>query len=248
VGSSSQSIEAYAERDRPEPAASRRSVLLSAAVVAAAAVPCLSAPGPAAAIQGITAGRLPGVSKDTDAEGFLTYQRPEGKSGGHGVGWSEIPRYSFKLPEGWEETPVSIADLGGTEIDLRYASKGQGDVIVIVAPVLRFKDIGFNADVTLEDLGPPDRLILGFAPELIGGPLPDDAVSATEVVQKEGHTYYQWEVEVAGAKKPYHYVSMTAVGNRAFLLATAANPRQWRAAKEKLRTIQQSFFVPPKTA
>ena len=24
------------------------------------------------------------------------YQRPEGKSGGHGVGWSEIPRYKFK--------------------------------------------------------------------------------------------------------------------------------------------------------
>lgn len=61
-------------------------------------------------------GPATGVSKDTDAEGFLTYQRPEGKSGGHGVGWSEIPRYSFKLPEGWEETPVSIADLGGTEV------------------------------------------------------------------------------------------------------------------------------------
>lgn len=51
-----------------------------------------------------------------DAEGFRSYQRPEGKSGGHGVGWSEIPRYSFRLPDGWEETPVSIADLGGTEV------------------------------------------------------------------------------------------------------------------------------------
>jgi hypothetical protein len=26
-------------------------------------------------------------------------------------------------------------------------------VIVVVAPVLRFKDVGFNANVTLEDLG-----------------------------------------------------------------------------------------------
>lgn len=57
-----------------------------------------------------------GLSKEVDAEGFRSYQRPEGKSGGHGVGWSEIPRYSFKLPDGWEETPVSIADLGGTEV------------------------------------------------------------------------------------------------------------------------------------
>lgn len=27
-----------------------------------------------------------------------------------------MPRYSFKVPEGWQETPVSIADLGGTEV------------------------------------------------------------------------------------------------------------------------------------
>lgn len=51
-----------------------------------------------------------------DAGGFRQYVRPEGKSGGHGVGWSEIPRYKFKIPDGWEETPVSIADLGGTEV------------------------------------------------------------------------------------------------------------------------------------
>lgn len=47
------------------------------------------------------------------------------------------------------------------QIDLRYADAKQGDVIVVVAPVLRFKDVGFNANVSLEDLGPPDRLISG---------------------------------------------------------------------------------------
>ncbi|GIL48056.1 hypothetical protein Vafri_4764 [Volvox africanus] len=73
------------------------------------------------------------------------YVRPEGKSGGHGVGWSEIPPYKFRVPKGWEEIPVSIADLGGTEIDLRYQNKEQGDLAVVVAPVLRFMDVGFNA-------------------------------------------------------------------------------------------------------
>ncbi len=52
----------------------------------------------------------------------MTYTRPEGKSGGHGVGWSEIPRYSFKVPQGWQESPVSIADLGGTEVQLSICS------------------------------------------------------------------------------------------------------------------------------
>jgi len=46
--------------------------------------------------------------------------------------------------------------------------------------------------VTLEDLGSPERLISGFAPEVIGSPLPDDGVTSTEVVQKDGRTYYQW--------------------------------------------------------
>jgi len=45
--------------------------------------------------------------------------------------------------------------------------------------------------VTLEDLGSPERLISGFAPEVIGSPLPDDGVTSTEVVQKDGRTYYQ---------------------------------------------------------
>lgn len=35
---------------------------------------------------------------------------------------------------------MSIADLGGTEIDLRFANSKQGRVFVIVAPVLRFAD------------------------------------------------------------------------------------------------------------
>ncbi|GLI69547.1 hypothetical protein VaNZ11_014098 [Volvox africanus] len=100
---------------------------------------------PSQAIQGLTAGRIPGLSKEPDQEGFYMYVRPEGKSGGHGVGWSEIPPYKFRVPKGWEEIPVSIADLGGTEIDLRYQNKEQGDLAVVVAPVLRFMDVGFNA-------------------------------------------------------------------------------------------------------
>ena len=37
---------------------------------------------------------------------------------------------------------------------------------MIVAPVLRFKEVGFNADVSLEDLGSAEKLITGFAPEV----------------------------------------------------------------------------------
>ena len=35
--------------------------------------------------------------------GLRTYRRPDGKSGGHGVGWSPMTPYSFKVPQDWEE-------------------------------------------------------------------------------------------------------------------------------------------------
>ena len=34
-------------------------------------------------------------------------------------------------------------------------------MLVVVAPVLRFRDVGFNANVTVEDLGRPEDIIAG---------------------------------------------------------------------------------------
>ncbi|GAB4820194.1 hypothetical protein N2152v2_007240 [Parachlorella kessleri] len=212
----------------------RRLVLAAAA---AASCSLLLPTTPASAVQGITAGRIPGIT-GPDAQGFLTYTRPEGKSGGHGVGWSEVPRYSFQVPAGWEEVPVSIADLGGTEIDLRFSSDDQGKLQVVVAPVLRFRDVGYNADVRIDELVPPERLIEGFAPELYGKPITEEDVLDTRVEKYDGVPYYLWEL------RPHNLVTATAVGNRVFILAVSANGRQWRKGEDKLRHIQESFRVP----
>lgn len=82
-----------------------------------------------------------GLTPDPNMPGFDVYERPSGKSGGHGIGWSEIPQYQFRVPETWGEVPVSIADLGGTEIDLRFKCRDEGDLSVVVAPVLRFRHV-----------------------------------------------------------------------------------------------------------
>ena len=42
---------------------------------------------------------------------------------------------------------------------------------IVVAPVLRFLDVGFNSDVRIQELGSPEKLISGFGPELFGSPL-----------------------------------------------------------------------------
>jgi len=258
------SIISCASQSDPKPplGLDRRQALASvAATLAVSTFPS----GNANAIQGLTAGRIPGVT-GPDKDGYYTYTRPEGKSGkffkisnshtpktkfrlliqvhidliagGHGVGWSEIPRYSFKIPEGWDETPVSIADLGGTEIDLRYGKEDCGSLFIVVAPVLRFLDVGYNADVRIGELGPPDKIISGFAPELFGSPIVDGDVLATETATKDGLDYYYWEV------KPHHLIAATAVGNRLFILSTTSNSLQWRRAATNLRIIQKSFTVP----
>eukprot|EP00958_Prasinococcus_capsulatus_P015460 scaffold1646_cov384-Prasinococcus_capsulatus_cf.AAC.11 len=82
----------------------------------------LSSAAPSArAVNGMFAGRVPGITTELDENGFYTYTRPNGKGGGHGVGWSEFPPYTFLVPPGWDEVPVSIADLVRTELQHRHA-------------------------------------------------------------------------------------------------------------------------------
>ncbi|XP_073012940.1 psbP domain-containing protein 4, chloroplastic isoform X1 [Typha latifolia] len=188
-----------------------------------------------AVTQGLLAGRIPGLS-DPDEKGWRTYRRPDDKSGGHGVGWSPIIPYTFKVPDGWEEVPVSIADLGGTEIDLRFGNSQEGRLFVIVAPVLRFSDIiGDNAKI--EQIGTPEKVINAFGPEVIGENV-EGRVLATEVAEHEGRTYYQFELE-----PPHALITATAAGNRLYLFNVTANGLQWKRHYKDLKQIANSFRV-----
>ncbi|WOL01559.1 psbP domain-containing protein 4, chloroplastic [Canna indica] len=187
-----------------------------------------------AVTQGLLAGRIPGLS-DPDENGWRTYRRPDDKSGGHGVGWSPIIPYSFKVPEGWEEVPVSIADLGGTEIDLRFANSKEGRLFVIVAPVQRFADI--EGEAQLEKIGPPDKVISAFGPEVIGENV-EDKVLSTQVVEHSGRTYYQFELE-----PPHVLITATAAGNRLYLFNVTGSGLQWKRHYKDLKQIADSFRV-----
>ena len=105
---------------------------------------------------------------------------------------------------------------------------------------MRFRDVGVNADVRIDELGTPEQIIAGFAPEIFGGPISDeDDIFKTEIITKDGDVpYYFWEV------KPHSLVAATAVGNRLFMQVITANNRQWRKSSDELRVIQKSFHVP----
>jgi hypothetical protein len=144
--------------------------------------------------------------------------------------------YSFKVPQDWEEVPVSIADLGGTEIDLRFQNPQEGNISVIVAPVLRFSStLGDNA--TIEAVGTPDKVISAFGPEITGQNV-EGKVKSMDVKQYDGRTYYQFELD-----GPHLLVAATAAGNRLYLMSVSANGRQWKKYAPVLKEIVDSFRV-----
>nr|XP_011470631.1 PREDICTED: psbP domain-containing protein 4, chloroplastic-like [Fragaria vesca subsp. vesca] len=203
----------------------RRSVVLSGASLVSSAV--LGSPGDGLAVikQGLLAGRVPG---------WRTYRRPDEKSGGHGVVWSPIIPYLFSVPQGWEEVPVSIADLGGTEIDLRFGSANEGRLSVILAPVLRFLD-NFDGDATIEKIGRPETVINAFGPEVIGENV-EGKVMSINVVQDSGRTYYQYELE-----PPYVLITETCSRNLLYLFNVTGSGLQWKRHYKDLKKIADSF-------
>lgn len=213
----------------------RRSVVLSGASLVSSAVLGFPGEGLAVVKQGLLAGRIPGLS-EPDEQGWRTYRRPDEKSGGHGVGWSPIIPYVFSVPQDWEEVPVSIADLGGTEIDLRFGSSKEGRLSVIVAPVLRFAD-NLDGDATIEKIGRPETVINAFGPEVIGENV-EGKVMSVNVVQDSGRTYYQYELE-----PPHVLITATAAGNRLYLFNVTGSGLQWKRHYKDLKKIADSFRV-----
>eukprot|EP00898_Chlorokybus_atmophyticus_P005295 jgi/Chlat1/5767/Chrsp387S05493 len=216
----------------------RRSLLVGAASLAAAFSVSGASVSPASAVQGLTAGRVPGLGKP-DADGYRWYVRPEGKSGGHGIGWSELEPYRFRVGPGWEEVSsngvfMSIADLGGTEIDARFENPDQGRLALVAAPLARFAD---NAEAELVDLGDPLKIITAFGPELFGTNV-DEKVVYSESVHIGDRDYYRWELS-----QPHALVAAATGSKRLYFASLTANTRQWKRAGPELRKIIDSFRV-----
>ncbi|KAL4565811.1 hypothetical protein LXL04_029917 [Taraxacum kok-saghyz] len=213
----------------------RRTAIVSGASLVSSAILGFPREGLAVVKQGLLAGRIPGLSEPNE-QGWRTYRRPDEKSGGHGVGWSPIIPYAFSVPDGWEETPVSIADLGGTEIDLRFGNPSCGRLFVVVAPVLRFADY-LEDDAKIEKIGTPEKVINAFGPEVIGENV-DGKVVSTQVKEYSGRKYYQFELE-----PPHCLITATAAGNRLYLFNVLANGLQWKRHNQDLKKISDSFRI-----
>lgn len=126
-------------------------------------------------------------------------------------------------------------------------------------------DVEIGEEATIEQIGPPDKVISAFGPEVIGENV-EGKVLRSEVAEHEGRTYYQFELE-----PPHVMITATAAGNRLYLFNVTGNGKnqintfylqniciincsnpttccdftglQWKRYYKDLRKIAESFRV-----
>lgn len=79
--------------------------------------------------------------------------------------------------------------------------------------------MGDNA--TIEKIGPPDKVINAFGPEVVGENVEGKVISM-DVVEHSGRTYYQYELE-----PPHVLITATAAGNRLYLFNVTGNGKKF---------------------
>lgn len=71
--------------------------------------------------------------------------------------------------------------------------------------------VDIEGEAEIELIGPPDKVISAFGPEVIGENVEGKVISM-EVAEHSGRTYYQFELE-----PPHVLITATAAGNRLYL-------------------------------
>ena len=147
--------------------------------------------------------------------------------------------YSFEYPEDWSADIVSLNDGKLYGVDTRYKSDtGNGQLAVSVLPFV-------GAD-GIKDAGTPEDVLQRFE-ELIGAyweqngfGQPGRTPSSTSVSTKNGVDYYLYELV-----SPHNLISACIVEGELYLMVASCGARSWKSAEGDLRSIVNSFIVPP---
>ena len=147
--------------------------------------------------------------------------------------------YSFSFPDDWGPDIVSLNDGKLYGVDTRYKSEsGNGQLAVSVLPFV-------GAD-SIDGAGTPEVVLTRFE-ELIGAyweqngfgkPGREPAQSST--VKKNGVVYYKYELT-----NPHNLISACVVDGELYLMVASCSARSWKSTETDLRSIVDSFEVPP---
>jgi len=176
---------------------------------------------------------------DAAEEGFQTYMRGNRTRFETSIS-SAIRPYTLDIPVDWREEMVSLNDGKLYGVDLRFKSKdGSAQLAMSALPYA-------NRD-SIDQAGPPDEALDTFI-ELVGAFWsangfgdPDRAVGSTSAVRSDGvGKYYIYELQ-----SPKCLIAATATDGMLYILNVSASSRQWKKSEETLKTILNSFNVPP---
>lgn len=125
--------------------------------------------------------------------------------------------------------------------EVRFEGPG-GKLQVIVSPLVKITN---KPNAKLTDVGTPERLITAFGPYATGDTIdPDEEVVSALKVEKDGRTYYNYELFTPYAISGTHnLLSVTTSGTVAVLCAASANDKQWEREKDSLKRAISSFVV-----
>jgi len=147
--------------------------------------------------------------------------------------------YGFTFPEDWAPDIVSLNDGKLYGVDTRYKSEsGNGQLAVSVLPFV-------GAD-SIDGAGTPEAVLTRFE-ELIGAyweqngfGKPGREPLQSSTIKKNGVVYYKYELT-----NPHNLISACVVDGELYLMVASCSARSWKSAEVDLRSIVDSFEVPP---
>lgn len=186
---------------------------------------------------------LPTATED----GFYVFTAKEGATPALRAG--TLDPYELWLPSGWKQMPVPNAISGNycqprcdepwTEV--RFEGPA-GKMQVIVSPLVKLTN---KPNARIDEVGTPEKLITAFGPYATGDTIdPDEEVVSAVKEEKNGRTYYNYELFTPYALSGAHnLLSVTTSGSVAVLCAASATEKQWSSQQETLKKAIASFTV-----
>lgn len=110
---------------------------------------------------------------------------------------------------------------------------------MVVSPMVRLTN---KANASIEEIGPPEKIISALGPFVTGNSFDPDEVLETSVEKKGDLTYYNYQLETPFALTGAHNLAAaTASGNVVLLFVVSASDKQWASSQDLLRTVLESF-------
>lgn len=239
---------AHRAQQQQEAAQPDRRAMLAALVAAGAALAAPQQPALAASTAVVPVSDY--LPEAPGLPGFRFYMPDPKKTPGirAGVVRAEPDFYSFAMPEGWSERPLSGPQTGNfcfprceePWYEFKFEGK-EGSAQLVVAYLQK---LGAKPGAKVAALGTPEQVVLRVGNFITGTYLEEDDVVSAEATQLNGRDFYVYEVATPYASVPGHSLAaFTTKDDLAYLFVVSTSEKTWGSSQDALRKVLGSFKV-----